>query len=176
MRRHVTPGLAAAAAVGLTLAASSAPAAARTGGPESFKGAIVATGQSGARTVVDTVIAARGVFTGVGRIVEVPNRPGDPDAVSRDDLVFSRGAMHLVSTTVAATMSVDPKTCAFTAKIRQTARIRGGTRHFRHASGRFTGRVRARGVGARDAGGSCSEAQPPLLEVDVVKAKGHLSF
>jgi hypothetical protein len=38
--------------------------------------------------VVGTAIAARGVFNGVGRIVERPNRPGDSDKVTRDDLVF----------------------------------------------------------------------------------------
>jgi hypothetical protein len=33
------------------------------------------------------------VFRGVGRIVEIPNLPADPDNVSRDDLVFPSGTM-----------------------------------------------------------------------------------
>ena len=33
-------------------------------------------------------------FSGVGRIVELPNLPDDPDNVGRDDLVFPEGIMH----------------------------------------------------------------------------------
>jgi hypothetical protein len=47
--------------------------------------------------VASSIIVFRGVFNGVGRIVEVPNRPGDPDTVSRDNLVFPGGTMHLRS-------------------------------------------------------------------------------
>jgi hypothetical protein len=48
--------------------------------------------------VIASVVAAKGAFTGVGRIVEVPNLPADPDAFSRDDLVFAGGSIHIVST------------------------------------------------------------------------------
>src|SRR6266566_5361704 len=86
---------------GIALTASTvaaAPAAAATSGSETFNGAIVTSGVSGTRTVITTVVIAKGAFSGVGRIVEVENQPGDDDRVTRDDLVFARGSMHLKST------------------------------------------------------------------------------
>jgi hypothetical protein len=44
---------------------------------------IVASTKAGVRTVLASTIVARGVFNGVGRIVEVDNLPGDPDNVKR---------------------------------------------------------------------------------------------
>jgi hypothetical protein len=58
----------------------------------------VTSGVSGTRTDISSVAVARGVFDGVGRIVEIPARPGDPPNVSRDDLVYPEGTMHLVNT------------------------------------------------------------------------------
>ena len=94
MRRRIIGALGIVLAVGLTLGASISPAAQRASGPESFRGVLVASGESGARTVTSSLIVTRGVFTGVGTIVEVPNWPGDSDAVTRDDLVFPQGKMH----------------------------------------------------------------------------------
>ena len=88
-------------AAGMALALA-APAAAQTTGTETFNGVIVTSGVTGERVVVSSVVVAKGVFNGVGRIVEVLNLPGDPDTVSRDDLVFAEGGMHLVSTTLAS--------------------------------------------------------------------------
>jgi hypothetical protein len=176
MRREVTAALGTLLAIGLTLVATVAPAAARTTGKQSFRGVIVASGESGTRTVVSTVIVARGVFTGDGRVVEVANRPGDPDNVSRDNLVFGRGTMHLVTTNKSFTPSVNPQTCANTVRIRQTLRIQGGTGAFRHAAGSFTGTLRGRGVAARNPDGTCSQQMAQLIEVAIFSMRGTLSL
>src|SRR5262249_58185767 len=96
MHRYLAPvaGFLAATGVGLVLVASSA---ANTGGTETFNGVIVTSGTSGDRVVVNSIVRAKGIFDGVGRIVEVPNLPTDPDDVSRDDLVFPEGTIHIVS-------------------------------------------------------------------------------
>jgi hypothetical protein len=133
-------------------------------------------GASGARTVLSTFFATRGVFTGVGRIVEVAPRPGDPENLDRDNLVFRRGTMHLLTTSRPPRVSVNPQTCVVTVRIAQTLRVRGGTKKFRRASGRFTGGIRGWGVAARAPDGSCSQSAPPLLEVDVIRVRGTLSF
>src|SRR5262245_30407238 len=62
------------AAVGPTSAAS-----ALTSGPESFTGFLIVTGVSGERVELASNIRARGVFDGVGKIVELPPQPGDPE-------------------------------------------------------------------------------------------------
>jgi hypothetical protein len=176
MRRQITRALIAMLAAELMAAASLAPAAARGTGKESFSGVLVATGESGTRTIVHTLIIARGAFTSAGRIVEVANRPSDPDNVSRDDLVFAGGKMHLVNTNKSFTTSLNPKTCAIRVRIRQAGRIHGGTRKFRHAAGSFVGTVRGRGVALRNPDGTCSQQGALLLEVDIVSARGTLSF
>jgi hypothetical protein len=164
------------AAGGLLVAGAAAPAQARTAGPEQFHGVLVVSGASGSRQVLASVIRVRGVFDGVGRIVERPNRPGDPANVSRDDLVFAAGTLRIVSTTLAITVDVDPVTCLATAQLRQDTRVDGGTRRFAHASGRFAGSVHGRAVLARGPDGSCSQQRVPLLEVDEVTGHGRLSF
>lgn len=180
MNRHMRRTALPAAVVGLALAVPAAPASAQSSahptGPEHFQGILVVSGTSGHREIVSTAILARGVFDGFGRIVEVPNRPGDPDNVSRDNLVFGRGSFHLVSVTVGGTFSVDKHTCRFHATARQQGRIVGGTGRFRAAHGTFTGRVEARGVMARAADGSCSQDRAPLREVDLVSGSGILTL
>lgn len=163
-------------AIGLTPAIAAAPAAARATGKESFRGVLLASGESGTRVVFSTLIAAHGVFSGAGRIVEVANRPGDPDTVSRDDLVFPGGKMHLINTNKSFTASINPDTCAARIRIRQTAVVRGGTGRFRHAAGRFVGGVQGRGVAPRNPDGTCSQQGALLLEVDAVFGRGTLSF
>jgi hypothetical protein len=175
MRRKVTATLGTLMACGLMLAPTAATARARTAGKQSFRGVIVASGESGTRTVISTLALARGVFTGAGRVVEIPNRPGDPDNVSRDELVFSRGKMHLVTKNRSFTVAVNPQTCATRVRIRQTQRIRGGTGAFRHATGRFAGTLRGRGVAARNPDGTCSQQMAELLEVAVFSMRGTLS-
>jgi hypothetical protein len=75
----------------------SAPATARRSGAETFSGFIVASSASGTREVVSSAVVAKGAFDGIGRVVEIPSLPNDPGNVSRDDLVFPGGAMHLVT-------------------------------------------------------------------------------
>ena len=176
MSRSFARALGTMLAIGVMSAISAAPAAARTTGKESFRGVLLASGESGTRVVFSTLLTAEGVFNGAGQIVEVANRPGDPDTVSRDDLVFRGGKMHLINTNKSFSASIKPATCAARITIRQTAVIRGGTGRFRHAAGRFVGAVHGRGVAPRNPDGTCSQQGALLLEIDAVSGKGTLSF
>ena len=173
MRGKVRAILSAMLAVGVTPLALVAAAVASTTGRESFEGTIV---RDESDNVVSTLLVAKGVFTGSGRIVEVDNRPGDPKNVTRDNLVFPQGTMHIRSANERPTMSLNPKTCVITLRVQQTNHIEGGTRRFRHASGTFAGTVRARGVAARNPDRTCNQQAAPLLEVDLVSARGTLSY
>jgi hypothetical protein len=113
MSRH-TPGyLLTAAVTAMLVAVAAAPASAQTTGNETFSGFLLTSGASGEREVLASPVVASGVFTGLGRIVEVQSLPGDPDNVSRDDLVFGRGTFHLVSVNGDVSFSMDPATCRF---------------------------------------------------------------
>jgi hypothetical protein len=160
----------------LSIGAVTSPAAAQTSGSESFRGQIITTSKGGARHVVSTIVVGRGVFGGVGTIVEVPNRPGDPDTVSRDDLVFPRGRIHIRTTNRPPKVSIDQKTCAVTVTIAQTTTVAGGTGAFRRATGRFTATLNAWGAGARSADGTCDMQSAALVEADAFSARGTLSF
>ncbi len=162
-----------AVAVALVL---SGTAAAWTTGAQRFDAVIVTSGATGTRVVVSTVIVMRGAFDDVGRLVEIPNAPADPDTVARDDLVFRSGTMHLVTTTLDAAVSVNPVTCVIHVTVQQSSVVVGGTGAFAHASGSFTGTAKAILVAARNPDGSCSEEQAPLHELDVLTASGTLSF
>jgi hypothetical protein len=163
-------------AVGFTFAGSAVPAAASTSGTQTFQGTIVTSGVSGIRTVVHSVVVAHGVLKGTGRIVEVDNLPGDPDNVSRDDLVFSGGRMHLISTTTDTSLTVNPHSCVAKVVLQQYGAITGGTGRFTNADGVSTATVRASAVLARNADGSCSFDRPPVHEVDLIASNGTLSL
>jgi hypothetical protein len=175
MRRHPRGALGALLAVGLALALS-APAAAQTTGNETFSGVIVTSGLSGDRVVVSSVVVAKGVFNGVGRVVEIQNLPGDPDNVSRDDLVFADGTIHIVSTIVDASFSLNPRSCVFSGVVQQVGTVEGGTGRFAGATASYTGTVTARGVAPRNPDGSCSQEQAALHEVDRLASSGAFSF
>jgi hypothetical protein len=158
------------------LAVFASGASAATSGSESFSGTIVAKADaSGNRTVLATVLRARGAFNGVGRIVEVDNLPGDPDNILRDDLVFAGGTMHLVTTVVDFDGSVDPRSCVGTATIQQTAVVTGGTGKFAAASGSFSGELEGRFVLPRNPDGSCSDIST-VIEIDQIETSGTLTF
>src|SRR5262249_31566054 len=147
MKRQVLGALVAAAtALGLV----AAPAAAASSGNETFHGTIVTSGQSGTRTVISSVVVAKGVFSGVGRIVEVPDLPTDPDNVSRDDLVFRSGTMHLVSTTLDASFSLNPHSCLGRVTLQQTGEVTGGTGRFVAATGHSAATVSGQALLARN--------------------------
>jgi hypothetical protein len=152
------------------------PAAAATSGTETLSGIIVFAAGPGtnSRTVVSSVVRARGVFRGVGRVVErvLP----DPAGVSRDDLVFRSGTMHVVSTPGKLSFSVNPHSCLFTGTQQFTWGVTGGTGQFDDATGSFTGTVSAVALLARNPDGSCSFTQFPRLEVDKFAESGTLSF
>jgi hypothetical protein len=177
MGRHVRTSLVAIlAAAGLALAGPAFTASAQTSGTERFQGFLIATGVSGERVVLATSIRATGVFDGVGKIVEVPNLPTDPDNVSRDDLVFPQGTLHLVSTNLDFQFSFDPRSCLAKFTIRQAASFEGGTGIFSGATGRGTGMVKARGILQRAPDGSCSQDLLPAIEKDNVSGSGMLTF
>jgi hypothetical protein len=173
MKKQVLGALVAAATA---LGMGAAPAAAATDGNETVQGVIVTSGLSGSRTVITSVAVAKGVFSAVGRIVEVPNQPGDPDNVSRDDLVFRQGSMHLVSTNLDFSISVNPHSCVARVTIPQTGEITGGTGQFAAATGSSTATVTALALLVRDPDGSCSFERDPLHEVDQIESIGTLSF
>ncbi len=175
MKRQVTAALLAAGTAVAVSAAAAVPAAAATSGSETLSGTIVTSAVSGTRTVISSVVVAKGVFTGVGRIVEIPSLPTDPPNVSRDDLVFPEGAMHLVSTTVGISFSVNPG-CLANATLQQTAEIIGGTGQFAAAAGSFSATVSGPALLARNPDGSCSFTQPALHEEDMFTDSGTLSF
>lgn len=172
MKRQVSWGLLA----GGTAVATAVPAVAATSGRETIKGTIVASGGVGTRTVITSVIIFTGTFTGAGRIVEVDNLPGDPDNVTRDDLVFAGGSMHIVSANQDFSLSVNPRSCVVTATIHRANNITGGTGKFTAATGHCTGTVTGRGVLPRNPDGSCDLSRDPLHEVDMITATGTLSF
>jgi hypothetical protein len=176
MKSQVTAALLAA---GITLgisAATAVPAAAAISGSETVSGRLVTSGVSGTRTSISTVAVAKGVFNGVGQIVEIPSLPTDPPNVSRDDLVYPEGTMHLVNTTVGASISVNPNNCLFRATLQEDSQITGGTGLFANASGTFTGTISPQGLLPRNPDGSCAAGQPSLHEVDMVAFSGTLSF
>jgi len=162
---------------GIALAASTAsavPAAAAASGSETLTGTLVTSGVSGTRTVISSVLIARGVFDGVGRIVEIPGQPGDQ--VVKDDLVFPEGTMHLFTTPTGGSFSINPDSCVATATATSTSQITGGTGQFTNATGSFTGTDTGRGVAPRNPDGSCALDKPALHEVEMLTSSGTLSF
>jgi hypothetical protein len=176
MKSQVTAALLAAGIPLAISAATAAPAAAAISGSETVSGRLVTSGVSGTRTSISTVAVAKGVFNGVGQIVEIPSLPTDPPNVSRDDLVYPEGTMHLVNTTVGASISVNPHNCLFRATLQEDSQITGGTGLFANASGTFTGTISPQGLLPRNPDGSCAAGQPSLHEVDMVAFSGTLSF
>jgi hypothetical protein len=177
MKRLVTGALLAAGTALAISAAPAMPAAAATSGTETLSGTIVFVAGPGpnTRTVIGSVVRAGGVFRGVGRVVELV--PPDAAGVSRDDLVFRGGTMHVVSTPgKLLSFSVNPHSCLFTGTQQFTWDVTGGTGKFDDAAGSFTGTVSAVALLARNPDGSCSFTQFPRLEVDKFAESGTLSF
>jgi hypothetical protein len=132
------------------------------------------TGVSGTRTVVHSVVVARGVFS-VGRLVEISSQPGDPDNVSRDDLVFAEGTMQS-GQHHGELLVLQNRGCHGKATLQQTNEVTGGTGQFAAATGHFTATVTGPAILARNPDGSCSFTQPALHEVDMFTVSGTLSF
>ena len=149
---------------------------AQTSGTESFQGFLVASGVSGERVVLASSIRATGVFDGVGTLVEVPNLPTDPDNVSRDDLVFRQGTLHLVSANQDFQFTIDPRSCLGRFTIHQISTFEGGTGLFSEATGTGTGLVETQGTLQRAPDGSCSPDLLPAHEKDAVSGTGTLTF
>jgi hypothetical protein len=158
------------------LAGPAATASAQASGTESFQGFLVTSGLSGERVVLATSVRATGVFDGVGKIVEVSNLPDDPDNVSRDDLVFPEGTLHLVSAVQDFQFSLDPRSCMARFTVQQLTSFEGGTGLFSGATGTGTGLVESRGIAQRAPDRSCALDLLPTFERDNVSGAGTLSF
>jgi hypothetical protein len=152
------------------------PAAAGASGTETLEVTLVVSGASGARNVITAVVVAKGLFRGNGRLVEVENMPGDPDNVSRDDLVFAGGTVHILSTFVDFSASVNPDSCRITVTILQTTEVVGGTGQFSGASGSFDSTLNGKGSLARNPDGSCAFNQQQLHEEDKIELIGTLTL
>jgi len=178
MGRRARVSLSVLVAVGFVLiAAASSAGVAQTSGSERFDGGLMVSNASGKRVVVGSVVAMSGVFSGVGRIVERPNRPGDSAKVSRDDLVFAVGTLHIVNVDRGhAALAVNRRTCTATFKVPKTTTVDGGTGRFAGATGTFVGKVSGSGVARRKTDGSCDQQHPPLIEIDMVTGAGTLTF
>jgi hypothetical protein len=178
MKRLVKGALLAAGTALAISAAPAMPAAAATSGSETLSGIIVFSAVPGTntRTVISSVVLAKGVFRGVGRFAELPRLPTDPADVSRDDLVFPSGTMHLVSTLGSLSFSVNPHNCLFSGTQQLTWEVTGGTGQFADATGSFAGTVSGLALLVRNPDGSCSFTQVPRHEVDKFADSGTLSF
>jgi hypothetical protein len=175
MMRQAARALGALVAVVIGLAVL-VPASGATSGSETFDVTLVVSGASGGRDVIAAVVVAKGVFRGNGWLVEVENLPTDPDNVSRDELVFAAGTLHLLSTFVDFSASVNPNSCRLSVTILQTTEIVGGTGQFAAASGSFDSTLSGKGSLSRNADGSCALDQQPLHEVDRIELIGTLTF
>jgi hypothetical protein len=155
----------------------SVTASAQTSGSETFEGFLIATGMSGDRVVLASSVRVDGVFKGVGRIVEMPNLPTDPDSVSRDDLVFAEGTLHIVNTNLDFQInSFDPVSCKLSITISQLTKFEGGSGLFATATGSAQGRVDGTGFAQRAADGSCALDLLPRHDLDQVSGAGTLTF
>ena len=175
MMRQATRALGAsvAAAIGLAVLV---PAAAGTSGNETFDVTLIASGATGERNVIAAVVVAKGVFSGNGRLVEVANLPGDPDSVVRDDLIFSEGTLHLVSTFGNVSISLNPRSCRVEVTTVQTSEIVGGTGELSAAVGSFEATLTGKGNLARNPDGSCAFESDPRHEQDKIELVGTLTF
>jgi len=178
MKRLVKGALLVAGTAIAVSGATATPAAAATSGRESFTGTLVFAAIPGtqARAVIGGVVVAKGVFRGVGRFVELPHLPTDPAGISRADLVFPSGTLHLVTTLGSLSFSINPHNCLFNGTQQLTLEVIGGTGEFAAATGSFTGAVSGRTLLARNPDGSCSFTQVPPHEVDKLADVGTLSF
>ena len=177
MKRQMSWALLAAGTALAIFAAPALSAAAATSSSETLSGTIVfsAVPDTNARTVVSSVVLAKGVFRGVGRFAEI--LPTNPAGVARDDLVFRGGIMHVVSTLGnLLSSSINPRSCLFTGTQKLTFEVTGGTGQFADAKGSFTGTVSGRALLVRNPDGSRSLTQVPRLEVDKFTESGTLSF
>jgi hypothetical protein len=158
MGRRARVSLSVLLAVGVVLIAAAASAGvARWSGGERFDRGLVVSNASGKRVAVGSVVAMSGVFNGVGRIVERPNRPGDSGKDSRDDLVFAAGTLHIVNVDRGpGALAVNRRTCTGTFKVPKTTTVDGGTGRFAGATGTF---VSGSAVARRKADGSCDQQQ-----------------
>jgi hypothetical protein len=135
------------------------------------------TGAPGGRHVVASVVVGKGVYNGVGKVVEVANRPGDSQRVSRDNLVFPEGTLHLKSVTTKSSIVPDSNACTFTFRVQQTGTIEGGTGRFVNATGASRNSVvSGKGIGARRPDGSCDTSRALRIEIDSFSSTGTLSY
>jgi hypothetical protein len=111
--------------------------------------------------VLTSHLRLRGVFDGVAGIVEVPSLPSDAPNVLRDDVVFAKGTMHLVTVGLDFSLTIDPRSCRATFLSHQMATVEGGTGLFAGASGSFTGQLDGRASAQRGTDASAPRTSRP---------------
>ena len=85
--------------------------------------------------------------------------------------------MHIRNTNQTPKFSVDPQTCASPPASGRSRRSRAALASSAMAAGTFASRVRAWAGSARDPDGELDQDEAdPLLEADVVKARGTLTL
>ena len=157
-------------------ASAAQASAAQVSGAESARGFLVAVPDAaGNRRVVGSFIRLTGVVNADGRVVEVPNLPGDSDQVARDDLVFANGTMHLISTNQHVAVRLDRATCTLTTRIAQSSVIEGGTGDYTNANGSSAATVVSVTELARTPAGACAIRQLPVGEIDILTSVGTLA-
>jgi hypothetical protein len=110
-----------------------------------------------------------GVFHSAGRIVETDSLATDPPGSSRDDLVFPGGTIHIISTIVDFSFTINPN-CLGEATIKQSGEIRGGTGQLAHAAGAVSATVWGPSLLPRNVDGGCAFDKPALHEADMITA------
>jgi hypothetical protein len=145
---------AAATAAALWLAvpagAAAGPAAS---GTEHFQAISSAT--SSTRSLI-----ASGVFT-KGGVDRVGNKV--------DTFVFSNGTFKVAHSRGTGKPTLNPKTCLFSATIRGTVALSGGTRAYKGISGKGTYQFNELAILAK-AGGKCTMKKPPTASQVIIKA------
>jgi hypothetical protein len=91
-----------------------------------------------------------------------PSHTGGIDAHPREyerRVVAFLEHIHIISTIVDASFSVNPRSCIVSFSVRQTGTVAGGTGRFAAATGSYTATVTGRGLAGRNPDGSCSMEQ-----------------
>ena len=145
----------AAATAGALWLAAPAGAAARTAvsGTENFQAISSAT--SSTRSLIASGLFTRGGVDRVGNKV--------------DTFVFSNGTFKVAHSRGTGTPKLNPKTCLFTATIKGTIALSGGTGAYKGISGKGTYQFSELAILAKS-GGKCTMKKPPTASQVIIKA------
>jgi hypothetical protein len=141
------------------VAATAAPRAARAGdsGIEHFQFMTTST------TTNRVTVIVQGVFTAGG--IDMATGP------ATDTIQFPNGTIRLKHSPGTGTMSLNPRTCLFTANLHGTQVLLGGTGKYAGIRGHQTARVHILAITARSHG-KCTQMVPPVSFEELVSASG----